>query len=518
MLFNSLQFLLLFLPVTLAGFYLLLQFGKRDWIYAWLVGASLIFYAVWNPPYVALLVLSMVGNHALAKQIERLRPGRPSAATAMLYLGVAVNVGLLVYYKYANFFLDISNAVAGTEWTLQKIILPLAISFYTLQQVAFLVDVARGEVKTTSLARYATFVIFFPQLIAGPIVHYREMMPQFFGRAAGRFASANIMVGLVIFGIGLFKKTVIADTAAGFSSPIFTAARIGAEIDLVDGWTAVLCYTIQLYFDFSGYSDMAIGLARMFGIILPMNFHSPLRAGSIIDYWRRWHMTLQRFIVAYIFQPIVLPLARRAAQWGLGKWQGFALATVLPTMLSFIISGLWHGAAWTFVLWGMMHGVYVAVNEFWRQYRRKARRKAPPGRGDVVLYYVITLLAVLFANVMFRAEGVDAALAVWGGMLQLDQLATLGEFVPVSLAEVFSKPLVLILIGTALIAFFPNTQQLMERYRPVLEWDVWRRVAPPVISLTWRPTLPWAVATGLVLMLGTVFILRGQSEFIYFNF
>ncbi len=516
MLFNSLQFLLVFLPVALIGYYLILRLGKREWIYPWLILASLGFYAAWNPPYVSLLIASMAGNHRLARRIEQLKPQGLAGPT--LAIGTILNIALLGYYKYANFFLDITNQIADTDWTLTKIILPLAISFYTLQQIAFLIDVARGEVKTPSLARYATFVIFFPQLIAGPIVHYREMMPQFFGRSPGRFVSANLTIGMAIFAIGLFKKTVIADTAAGFSSPIFAAARLGADINLVDGWTAVSCYTLQLYFDFSGYSDMAIGLARMFGIILPMNFHSPLRASSIIEYWRRWHMTLQRFIVAYIYQPIVLPVARWSASQDLGKWPGFAVTTVLPTMVSFIIIGLWHGAAWTFVLFGVMHGLYISTNEFWRQYRRKARRKAAPGRAAVTGYFILTLLAVLFANVMFRAENVGTALAVWAGMLRLDQAASLIALFPVSLAEVFSKPLVLIIIGTALIAFFPNTQQLFTRYRPVLEWSAWKRVAPPAISLTWRPTLLWAITTGIILLLGTVFVLRGQSEFIYFNF
>lgn len=517
MLFNSPGFVFLFLPLTLAGYYLLLRLGFRRWLFVFLVVASLIFYSVWNPPYVLLLIASMLGNYLFGLWIERRRV-REGGTGLPLGLGIAANVAVLGWYKYAGFLTENLNALAGTTFTLEAIILPLAISFYTFQQIAYLVDIARGEVSSGGVARYATFVIFFPQLIAGPIVHYREMMPQFFGRNLGRFWRQDILVGLVIFGIGLFKKTVIADTAAIYSSPVYDAVAAGDSISLLEAWKAAICYTFQLYFDFSGYSDMAVGLARMFGLLLPPNFHSPLRAPSIIEYWRRWHMTLQQFIVAYMYQPIVLPLARLGAGRGLGRWPTFWLTVALPTFTIFVVIGLWHGAAWTFVAFGAMHGAYLTVNEYWRALRRKQRRKQPPGTADMVFYHVLTLFAVVLANVMFRAESVTDATVIWAAMFRLGDLAALSSILPASLAEVISEPLIFSVAVIAIIAFAPNTQQLMSRYRPVLGWAHWRKVAPPVLRLTWRPTAIWAIWSGAVLYFAMVFIMRGQSEFIYFNF
>lgn len=516
MLFNSLGFVFLFLPLTLAGYYLILWLGLRRWLFVFLVIASLIFYSVWNPPYVLLLIASVLANYLFGLWIERLRL-RETPTGVALALGILANVAVLGWYKYAGFVVDNANAM-GANWSVGAIILPLAISFYTFQQIAYLVDISRGEVSSGGIARYTTFVIFFPQLIAGPIVHYREMMPQFFGRNLGRFWRENLTIGLVIFAIGLFKKTVIADSAAEFSSPVFDAVAVGEPITLLAGWKAAICYTFQLYFDFSGYSDMAVGLARMFGLLLPPNFHSPLRAPSIIEYWRRWHMTLQSFIVSYMYQPVVLPLARRAARWKLGKRATFWMTVALPTVGIFVVIGLWHGAAWTFVLFGAMHGVYLATNEFWRHLHRKTRRAAPPRRMSRVGHHVITLLAVAMANVVFRAESVGDAVTIWQAMLQVGQIGTLPSILPASMAELFTEPMGFVVVVAAIIALAPNTQQLLGRYRPVLDWARWRDVAPPVIKLTWRPTLLWAIWSGAVLFFAAAFILRGQSEFIYFNF
>jgi alginate O-acetyltransferase complex protein AlgI len=515
-LFNSLPFLFLFLPVTLAGFYFLQRTGRREWVYLFLVGASLVFYAVWNPPYVLLLIGSMLGNYLCARWIEK-RMQRGERAGLALGAGLAGNLAFLGYYKYANFFVDTISSLTGVDWTLARIILPLAISFYTLQQIAFLVDIARGEVKTAGLFRFATFVIFFPQLIAGPIVHYKEMMPQFFGRAAGRFPAANLTLGTAIFAIGLFKKTVIADSAAIFSSPVYAAVRAGEAISFADGWIAAIGFTIQVYFDFSGYSDMAIGLARMFGVRLPLNFHSPLRAVSITEYWRRWHMTLQRFIAAYIYQPMVLPLTRWAAGKRLAKWPEFGAATALPMVIAFVIVGLWHGAAWTYVVFGLIHGLYLSINEAWRLYRRQARRKDPPGPASIAFYHALTVLAVVFSNVMFRAESVGDAMRIWQAMLSPSP-AALAVFWPDAAGDIFAKPTALFLTAAALIIFFPNTQQLMRRYRPAIDFDRWRKVGRPALDFAFRPTPAWALGIGLILFLGLAFILRGATEFIYFNF
>ena len=517
MLFNSLEFLFLFLPLTLAGYYLMIRAGLHRHIFLYLVFASLVFYSVWNPPYTLLLLASMGFNYLCGLAVEKRRGTR--AASWLLWGGIAVNLLVLGWFKYANFFLDNINAAAGTEWTLFHIILPLAISFYTFQQIAYLVDVSRGEVRSGGIARYATFVIFFPQLVAGPIVHYKEMMPQFFGRQLGRFVGSNMAVGLTIFAIGLFKKTVIADSAALYASPVFDAAQEGQTISLLDAWTAGITYTIQLYFDFSGYSDMAIGLARMFGIKLPPNFHSPLRAASIIEYWRRWHITLQQFIVSYMYQPLLLPLTRLAMHYRLGQWSSFFATVMAPTVLVFVVIGLWHGAAWTYVLFGTLHGFYLAINEFWRKRLRKRRKKmGGPGFSAIAFYHAVTLVAVIFANIVFRAESVAAAMEVWRGLFRFERLGELAGAIPLTTADIISKPLIFSAVAVFIIACMPNTQQFMSRYTPVIHWRAWRNVAPPVLSLTWRPTLGWAMVMAALTFFAIAFVTRGASEFIYFNF
>ena len=517
MLFNSLSFLLVFLPLALAGYYLLLRLGLQRGIFAFVVFVSLIFYALGNLHFLPLLLVSMAVNYLIGNRIlAGRRAGRPTGS--WVGLGVAANVAVLGWYKYATFVVDNVNMLTGSGWVLDSILLPLAISFYTFQQISYLVDVSRGEADPNGFWRYATFVIFFPKLITGPIVRYRNTVPQFLDRHIGFAVLPNLTIGLMLFSIGLFKKTVIADSAALHASPVFDAAAAGTPVGLLAGWTAAVMYTFQLYFDFSGYCDMAIGIARMFGIKLPPNFHSPLKAASIIDYWRRWHMTLQQFIVSYMFQPVAVPLTRWAAGAGLGKWPVFAVTTALPTVVVFVVIGFWHGAAWTFGVFGLMHGIYLAVNELWRALKRKARKKVKPGLGDMIFYHVLTLFCVAAANVMFRAEAVGDALAVWGAMLRLSELGQLPQILPATPAELITEPFALALACTALVALFPNAQQLLARYEPVFDWARWRNVAPPAIRLSWRPTLPWAVATGFVLFFGMAFISRGQVDFIYFNF
>lgn len=517
MLFNSLIFLYLFLPATLVGFGLVIRLTGRRFVHAYLCLVSILFYGAWNPANVPIIFVSVVCNYGFATGIARQRGTRGGGR--LLALGVVFNLVALAYFKYANFLVDNVNGIAGTDWTIRHVILPLAISFFTFQQIAYIVDVSRGQARPDGLLRYATFVLFFPKVMQGPIVHYSEIMPQIDGRRPGRFFASQFVIGLTIFALGLFKKTVIADLAGVYATPIFNAAHAGVHIGMRDAWIAGITYTFQLYFDFSGYSDMAVGVARMFGVKLPPNFHSPLRAASIIDYWRRWHMTLQQFIVSYMYQPIVLPVTRFASRFGLGKWPLFVATVALPTTMVFMLVGLWHGAGWTFILFGVIHGIYLSINEFWQTFRRKARRKhGQPGVAMTNLYRAITLVAVVFANVLFRSATVTEASRIWAGMFRLTELAQWSAAMPRSVAECITKPLPFILAATAITALMPNTQQFMRLYHPVYNWKAWRHVAPPVLSLTWRPTLPWALGIAFVLFLGATFVTRGQTGFIYLNF
>ncbi len=304
MLFNSFEFLFLFLPLTLVGFFLSSRIGRETGI-LWLVAASLFFYGWWNPVYLWLIVGSTLGNYLIGARIgAALADSHRRQARFWLVLGVSANLALLGWFKYAHFFLDTINQFSGSEFTLPAIVLPLAISFFTFQQIAYLVDTWRGIQPEHRLSHYLLFVTFFPQLIAGPIVHHKEMLPQFLttGETATRWS--DLAVGLTIFALGLFKKAVLADGIAPYATPVFDAAARGETLTLLQAWGGALAYTLQLYFDFSGYSDMAIGAARMFGIRLPLNFHSPYKATSIVEFWRRWHMTLSRFLRDYLYIPL----------------------------------------------------------------------------------------------------------------------------------------------------------------------------------------------------------------------
>jgi alginate O-acetyltransferase complex protein AlgI len=517
LLFSSFIFLFGFLPAALVLTYGAGRFRALSKVILTLL--SLIFYAWWRPVYLPLLLGSILFNYFVGDRVQRaVRQARKRETGLWLALGVTADLALLGWFKYANFVVDNINAVAGTDIGLHKIALPLAISFFTFQKIAYLVDSARGEAKAISFLDFSLFAAFFPQLIAGPIVHYKEVVPQLQSRRFGRLAWRNIAVGLVILSIGLFKKTVIADTLAYYADPLFAKAAGGHTYSLAEGWLTAVTYTFQVYFDFSGYSDMAIGLARMLGVKLPLNFHSPLRASSIIDYWRRWHMTLQRFIVLYVFQPLAVALNRQVAYAGLRGWSAFALGVALPTLVTFVAVGVWHGAGWTFALFGAMHAVYVCVNEIWREhrsrlrrtYRRAGRTLAEPGGVQRFGYHALTLAAVMFANVMFRSHTIPGAVSIWAGMCGLGER---------TLAATTEHGLVGSLVLCAAIVFLmPNTQQIMGRFQPAHNWAEWRDAAPPPIRWTWRPTSPGLLFAAFVLFMGVMLIQRGQAVFLYFNF
>jgi alginate O-acetyltransferase complex protein AlgI len=520
MLFNSFVFIFGFLPLTFVLFYAAGRLPRAAKLV--LTVLSLGFYAWWNPKYLVILCGSIVFNYAIGDIIQKhYAAGRQKLTALWLTIGVVTDVALLGWFKYANFLVDNLNAL-GAQLHLAKIALPLAISFFTFQKIAYLVDSARGDAKHMKFLDFFLFASFFPQLISGPITHYKEVVPQFQTRRFGRLIWRNVLVGLAIFAIGLFKKTVIADTLSGYANPLFGAPAMAHGFNPATGWLAAITFTLQVYFDFSGYSDMAIGLGRMFGVKLPLNFHSPFRARDIAEYWRRWHMTLQRFIVAYIFQPLTIPLSRLAATRGMGRWSSFALSIGFPLFVTFVIVGIWHGAGWTFVLFGVMHAIYLCVNQVWLEHlsnRKRALRKLKktlpePGRLRILACHVLTLIAVLVSNVMFRARTVPDALNVWRGMAGLtrvpstaDQAAMFGPGLAASLA-----------LGVVIVFLMPNTQQIMGRFDPARNWDEWRDHGQPAIRWTWRPSALGLAFIAATLFLGVLFIQRGQAVFIYFNF
>ncbi|GAC1552287.1 MAG: MBOAT family protein [Beijerinckiaceae bacterium] len=493
MLFTSPIFLFGFLPLVLAGFHALRLFGRNILLVLWLLAASMVFYAWWSPYFLLLLIASMLANYFIGYAIDH---SRETGSRRLLFLtGIVGNLILLAYFKYADFFIDTFNAVAQSNLPILHVILPLGISFFTFQKIAYLADIYAHRARTRRLVDFALFVFFFPQLIAGPIVHHSEVMPQFrlLGREAARdlvkshaLAWENTAVGLTIFLIGLVKKVVIADQIARYVSPVFDAAAQETTIGLVFAWQAALGYTMQLYFDFSGYSDMAIGLARLFGVRLPANFNSPYAATSIVDFWRRWHMTLSRFLRDYVYIP-------------LGGNRHGPTRRYVNLMATMVLGGFWHGAGWTFLLWGTLHGLYLLIAHGWEALRRV---RLPP-----VFTWLLTLLAVVAAWVVFRAPNIKAALVMLSGLVGAQGLHQ-------PIAHVSEAPLV-ILISMLLIAaatVLPNTQQIMRDWRPVLG-----PVKPAKMPLRWSASIGWA-ALGGVAVVAVVLLSWETSEFLYFQF
>jgi D-alanyl-lipoteichoic acid acyltransferase DltB (MBOAT superfamily) len=516
MLFNSLLFIFLFLPVSLGGYYLLCATPLLRWRFAFLSLMSMVFYAFASWRFAALLAVSTAVNLLAAKTIQRLRDaGQGRASYTVLAAGIVANLLFLCYFKYLGFFVVNLNAIAGTALPVPSIALPIGISFYTFLFMGALVDVARRDIDRVDANQFVSFSLFYPHLLAGPLVHYQELVPQIERRPVLGRIPAHILVGTVIFGIGLFKKTVFADTIALYVAPVFKAAVAGQNPGFESSWLAALSFTLQIYFDFSGYSDMAIGLARMFGFKLPLNFHSPLRARNIVDYWRRWHMTLQRFIVAYLFPALAIPMTRWAVSRRMHEWSDFAVSVAAPTMITFLVVGFWHGAGWTFLMFGAMHGFYIICYEAWKKLRRRGKwRRIKPKRPEILAAHAVLLLSIIVAHVVFRAETVPVSGRILSGMIGFGDANPPAASPALGLATNF----VLVIIGYLFVLVLPNTQQIMGRYDPALNWAQWRQEAPPVISIKFRPTALWAISIGLILFFGVIFIMRGQSEFIYFRF
>jgi len=511
MLFNSFGFLFCYLPIVLAGYFLLGRLGRHgpgNWRAlapaAWMVLASLFFYAWWEWRYLPLLLASICVNYTAGRWIAG---STGPARKRLLVLALVLNLALLAYYKYANFFIDSVNAAAGLHWADLQILLPIGISFFTFTQIAFLVDCYRGEVREYRFIHYVLFVSYFPHLIAGPVLHHRDMMPQFADPANSRPHAANFAIGLSIFVVGLAKKVLIADNLSPLAIPIFAA---GAEPTLIEAWIGVLAYSFQLYFDFSGYSDMAIGLSRLFGVKLPLNFNSPYKAGNIAEFWRRWHMTLSRFLRDYLY--ISLGGSRRGT-----------VPRYRNLMLTMLLGGLWHGAGWTFIIWGGLHGLYLVVQQAWRHQFGEARA----GRWWPA---VLTFLAVMLAWIFFRAPDVATAWDILGALFganglslprglagQGAALASWGlhpAFDGIRWIELAGPGLPL-LLGAMLLAFkAPNTQEIFSHYEPAIE-----RIFQPAgrWGVIWRPTRRWSVGLA-ALFIACIFGMNRVSEFLYFQF
>lgn len=513
MLFNSYAFIFLFLPLTLFVFFRISRSSHRL-AALWLAAASLFFYGWWNPKFALLLLASIAGNYAAGYVIGHARARQVAIANRrrILTLAIATNLLLLAYFKYANFFISTVTEVIGGHAPMINVVLPLGISFFTFTQIAFLVDVHRGCAREYNLIHYLLFVTYFPHLIAGPVLHHKQMMPQFGFSRTYRPNVGNIALGLSVFAIGLFKKVILADQFALYANPVFDAVGGGAQPQLFEAWCGALAYTLQLYFDFSGYSDMAIGLSRMFNVVLPINFNSPYKAESIIDFWRRWHITLSTFLRDYLYIPLGGNRRGPVRRYG----------NMMTTML---LGGLWHGANWTFVLWGGLHGVYLIINHAWIGLSTYLRLPDVPGAR--LLSRLLTFLAVVMAWVPFRANSIATAERMLSAMVgkngislpeRLEPLigpllggsVSFGGLAP--LAALPQRDLAIWLVtGLSVVWLLPNAQQWIGESART------GTIAGSARLLTWRPHVGWGVVVGMLLGVSLLGLTR-ESQFLYFQF
>lgn len=527
MLFNSAEFIFLFLPITLIGYFWLSQskYANRPKSkLIWLVAASLFFYSWWNPWNLPIILVSLAFNYFWGEFLAG-HQGTQGTRKILLGLGVFANLALLGYFKYIDFIFENLNLALGTNFQPLNIALPLGISFFTFQQVAYLVDAYVGSTKEYDFTKYSLFVTFFPQLIAGPIVHHKDIIPQLTDKPAKPFNQQALAIGITVFVAGLFKKVVLADSIATFANLAFNAAGQGVALTFSEAWVGALAYTVQLYFDFSGYSDMAMGAAYMFGVSLPLNFFSPYKAISIVDFWRRWHITLSNFLRDYLYIPLGGSRSGEVRRYG----------NLLATML---LGGLWHGAGWTFVIWGGIHGVYLMINHGYRALRKALghdlRRDPAILRG---IGWAVTFLAVVVSWVFFRANSPATAVSILTSMAGLrgielpgfleGQLFFLREFgvgfsgftVNVGISQKYS------VFGTGLLLlvvwFCPNVYQMMGRYNPSLNELPKQETATWIDHfeqlLKWRPNWIWSAVVGVMMSISLLCFTR-VSEFLYFQF
>ena len=486
-LFNSYAFLFAFLPVTVALYYLARARLGHTAALAVLAAASLFFYGWWDVRNIPLLLGSIAVNYLIGRGLAA-RPDR-----RLLTLGIVANLTVLAIFKYVNFAIGSVAALSGHDLGRLGVVLPLGISFFTFEQITFLVDVYRGRTKPGDALSYGLFVGFFPHLIAGPIMQHRDLGQQLQARSRTDDVWRNLGLGVAIFAVGLAKKVLIAETFEPWASGVFGAADRGMALPMGAAWVGALAYTFQIFFDFSGYSDMALGLGRMLGYQLPINFNAPYRSLSIIEFWRRWHISLSTFLRDYLYIPL----------GGNRKGEARRYVNLMATML---LGGLWHGAGWTFVAWGGLHGAYLVINHLWR-----GVVKREPGRLGKILGWALTFLAVGVAWVFFRAHTFAGAGRLLISMAGLHGFHSGAD--PTAIGW--------LALGFASILLLPDTAQLFRSaLEPAAKETAHMTQVPlegPMKGFVWRPNLRWALAGGVLLFWSVLYVSK-TSEFIYYQF
>lgn len=514
MLFHSIEFLLLFLPITFAGTAIIrATLGMRASL-VWLSAASIFFYGQWSVAHGAILFASLMTNFLICRGIiladERVEEEhRQKARRFLFFLGIAANLGLLGYLKYANFLIDNIN-MTGSDLGYVEVIAPIGVSFFSFIQIGFIVETYNRQLKNVKLVEYFLFGSFFGYLTAGPLVLQRDMMPQYQNTKDKFVDPQRIALALTVIGFGLFKKLALADSIAPFADAIFDTTAAGGIPSVSLAWIGALAYAAQLYFDFSGYSDMALGIGLLFGLKLPFNFNSPFKATSIMDFWHRWHMTMSRFFTNYIFAPLAVNQTRKAMMGGYSPVKRFMLSMAAPVFITFVLAGIWHGSGWTFVVFGVIHGLAMAINHGWRHANMPT---LPPAVG-----WLLTMGVVIAGLVVFRASNMDVAMTMLTAMVAGEAaghvwVISSGQDIAINLANAIA--LISILFAVALL--MPNTQQVLRGHEISCDRaDEVDEAATP-FWVRWRPTPRWACAMALVVAI-SIGLATGDTAFIYYKF
>ncbi|MFN0193498.1 MAG: MBOAT family O-acyltransferase [Aestuariivirga sp.] len=503
--FTSFQFIFVFLPVCYAGFLLCHRYGGWTWATHFLAAASLAFYGMFGLPLLLVLLGSISFNYVASRAIVAQAENR-GAAKLMLMGAIGANLALLGYLKYTNFFIDVLNQLTGTSLAHHHLLLAIGVSFFTFIQISYLIDAFNRQLLPASFSRYVVFAGFFPCVTAGPLVMQREIMEQLHERNDPAFDPRRLAIGLTMFGMGLFKKVVLADSIAPYADVLFNGVAAGGAVDPVTAWLGAGCYTLQLYFDFSGYSDMAIGLGYIFGIKLPLNFDSPFKATNISDFWRRWHMTMTRFFTNYIYSGLAMKGMRSEASRK-GALPRFVLVAAIPAILTFSVAGLWHGAGWTFALYGLLHGVAIAAYLGWREFS--------PIRLPESAAWLLTMCVVVTGLVIFRAADLPTAGVILGNMWGLSFLGIVDGSVAAAGLDIGRALSFIILLG-AIVLLLPNTQQILHRDWPSSDTKPAATEARAGL-LAWRPAFSGAFAVGFGYAVALTSIGAGTG-FLYYQF
>ncbi len=506
MVFSSYQFILGFLPAVYILFLLAHRFGGWNAAIWVLALASLVFYAMWGTLLFAILLGSLAFNYVVGNYIAKLSE-TPQVARRAMIGGIVANLVMLGYLKYTNFFIDVVNQAAGTGFSHIHLLVPVGVSFYTFIQIGYLIDAYNGQLMRSSFGRYIVFGAFFPCVTAGPLVMHREVLEQLEQQQGSAFNMRNLVTGLTMFGMGLFKKVALADSISPFANTVFDSVHAGGGVDLMTAWIGAAAYALQLYFDFSGYSDMALGIAFIFGIRLPLNFDSPFKASNISDFWRRWHITMTRFFTNYIYSGLAMSGMRKAMGKGSGRAEKFIRTAAVPSIVTFLVAGVWHGAGWNMVVYGLVHGLAIAAYLGWREFGGIALPRA--------VGWALTMSVVLSALVIFRAPDLTTAGTILAHMWGLGVIGFGPDAAPVAGLDI-GRAVSMIVLQGAVVLLLPNTQQILHR-----DWiSSDQKPASAAIEaglLAWRPALAGALVIAVAYTVSLTTMGSGTT-FLYYQF